>query len=284
MYSPPPVVRRSEMAGTPARVRHTGRNRKRYDVALAIPGAEVRLPSLPALHFSWRILSFLMVLSLAAGLYMLYSLPEFRISTIQVKGLDRIKQSDVETVLALSGESIFIANPVQIRQDLQMAFPEMSSITVTVGLPAIVNIGVIERKPVLTWNQDGHEYWVDSQGVAFPPRGEVADLVAVAGKLPSSAAPDGKSPVQVMEPSLVKAILAISAQAPKKAQLIYDGEHGLGWEDAHGWKVYFGMHVDDIDMKLQVYKTLVKQLNKEEIKPVFVSVEYVHAPYYRVER
>ena len=64
---------------------------------------------------------------------------------------------------------------------------------------------------------------------------------------------------------------------------MYTAGHGLGWKDPRGWEVYFGMNLKDMEMKLRVYKTLVKRLGKEKIQPQLISVEYVHAPYYRLE-
>jgi hypothetical protein len=40
----------------------------------------------------------------------------------------------------------------------------------------------------------------------------------------------------------------------------------------------------DIDLKLHVYKTLVKRLKKEQVRPELISVEFVNAPFYRLER
>jgi hypothetical protein len=37
-------------------------------------------------------------------------------------------------------------------------------------------------------------------------------------------------------------------------------------------------------MKLQVYKEIVRRLKKDDVRPEFISVEYVHAPYYRLDR
>jgi hypothetical protein len=37
-------------------------------------------------------------------------------------------------------------------------------------------------------------------------------------------------------------------------------------------------------MKMAVYQALVDQLKSEGIQPALISVEYVHAPYYRMER
>jgi hypothetical protein len=39
-----------------------------------------------------------------------------------------------------------------------------------------------------------------------------------------------------------------------------------------------------IEMKLNVYEAIVKRLRKEGAHPSMISVENVHAPYYRVER
>jgi hypothetical protein len=82
---------------------------------------------------------------------------------------------------------------------------------------------------------------------------------------------------------MVSAILSMSAQAPAGTPLIYDALHGLGWKDAAGWEVYFG-DIRDIEMKLRVYQALVKRLQGEGLQPALISVEYVHSPYYRLER
>jgi hypothetical protein len=89
-----------------------------------------------------------------------------------------------------------------------------------------------------------------------------------------------------LDPQWVSAILAVGAQAPRRARLIYDGERGLGWEDRQGRQVFFGtsgVDPETLDLKLKIYLALLQRLAKQEIRPVLVSVEYVHAPYYRVE-
>jgi hypothetical protein len=57
----------------------------------------------------------------------------------------------------------------------------------------------------------------------------------------------------------------------------------MGWKDGRGWDVYFG-EPQDMDMKLVVYQATVRRLESEGIQPVLISVEQVHAPYYRMER
>jgi hypothetical protein len=167
----------------------------------------------------------------------------------------------------------------------------MTAITVEVGLPANVIVSVNERIPVLAWLKDEGEVWVDAEGVTFPPRGDAGPIQRVEGDLPVVApqeiAEDGITPGPRLDPQLVASILTVGAQAPKKANLVYDPEHGLGWEDKRGWQVYFGTTGIDpatMGMKLNLYATLVKRLAKRENKPVLISVEYVHAPFYRTER
>jgi cell division protein FtsQ len=83
---------------------------------------------------------------------------------------------------------------------------------------------------------------------------------------------------------LVSSILALGAKMPADTTLVYDSEHGLGWNDPNGWEVFFGDEDKDMEMKVIVYQALVERLQSEGIQPVMISVEYVHAPYYRVQR
>jgi hypothetical protein len=216
----------------------------------------------------------------------------FQVQAVEVHGLQRLSQADVNTVLNVIGEQVFVVHPSETRQDLEVAFPEMKAITVEVGLPANVIVSVNERLPVLAWLREGGEVWVDAEGVSFPPRGEAGPLATIEGDLPAVQLPQEDSPGLVVSsprltPELVSAILAVSVQAPKKAHIVYDPEHGLGWEDKRGWQVFFGTTGLDpatMEMKLKVYDALVKRLAKRENRPVLISVEYVHAPFYRMER
>lgn len=283
--TPPPVVMRREIPTRPTTESKHTRARRRFDVALPIPGAEMSLPRLPALHLSWRWLSGLMVMALVAALYFLWTMPMFRVPEPQVTGLQRVTLADVDTVIGLSDQPVFMVNPSGIKEDLQQAFPEMSAITVEVHLPAAVIVDVAERKPVIDWKDGDHEVWVDQQGVAFPPRGDPGKLVVVEGQIGSPVITSTvRTAIQFVDPQMVTAILDMASLTPKKAKIKYDADHGLGWSDFRGWEVYFGMDVSDMDTKLLVYQALVKQLKADGVQPAFISVEYANAPYYRMER
>jgi hypothetical protein len=163
---------------------------------------------------------------------------------------------------------------------------------------------LVEREPLIAWIQDGNEVWVDAKGVAFPPRGNPENaLVRVEGhgtppafaSTPSTndlqslpvgmpSATTSTIPDISLSPTMVSGILALGAKMPADTLLVYDSEHGLGWNDPNGWEVYFGAEDQDMEMKLSVYETLVDRLQSEGIQPELISVEYVHAPYYRMER
>jgi cell division protein FtsQ len=257
-----------------------------------MPGAEVRLPSLPVIRFGWRIVSGLLSGILAFTLYTMWNSPVYQVQTVGVEGLQRLTVGDINAVANVSGKPIFAVDPDKIRSELQAAFLELSEIFVEVGIPANVKIRVIERQPVLAWQQGDQMLWIDAAGVAFPRRGGNGPPIVINAEEspPSPSATAGidqaefTSPSRFLPPQLVTAILALSVQAPENAQLLYTRAHGLGWKDKRGWEVYLGSDLDDIEMKLFVYEAIVKRLSKEEIQPALISVEYVHAPYYRLEQ
>ena len=58
---------------------------------------------------------------------------------------------------------------------------------------------------------------------------------------------------------------------------------GLGWKDARGWDVFVGQKLEGINDKMVMYETIVRELEKQGISPTLVSVEFLHAPYYRTD-
>jgi cell division protein FtsQ len=312
----PPVMVRSSMAAHAPVARKRGKTRRRYDVALGVPGAEMRLPALPQVHVGWRLISLVMVALLGAALYHLWNSPKYQVDNVKVSGLQRISSDQVNTDLQVAGQPVFSLNPGAMREQLLKDFPEFKSVAVSVGWPNKVTVTVSERLPVLTWQQDGKSLFVDADGIAFAPRAGEKPLGPV---IQASSAPPvlltGQQPAQTnlqdqlaaitqgstggqaaqagasqpaalrpwLTPQMVTGILTLAKQAPKGTSIVYDRQHGLGWKDAGGWNDYFG-DGQDMAMKLNVYKAIVQQLKSEDITPDFISVEYVHAPYYHTQQ
>lgn len=287
---PPVLIRGVDMSSLPWQVKPRGKAkpRRRYDVALSMPGVEMRLPSLPQVAVGWRLVSFLLVAALGTLLYYLWSAPEYHVFAAQVVGLQRLSSQDVNAVMDVRGQPIFAINTAALENELQQAFPEFSSVEVEVGLPGEVYVTVEERQPILAWKQDGRTTLVDANGVSFPVRDQNMAIPAVVvdahGSPPvQSMEIEGDPLEQFLPVEMVSAILSMSAQTPSGIPLTYDPLRGLGWKDAQGWEVYFG-DTQQMDMKLRVYKAILEKLDDEDTMPALISVEHVHLPYYRLER
>ena len=306
----PPVMVRGGMGGmafgrvASSRFHKQRTPKRRIDVPLNVTGAELRLPSLPFLHLGWKAVSLLMVLMMTACLFLIWKAPVFQVNSVEAEGLQRLTVGDLNAVMGTFGKSVFTINPNLLDETLHQAFPELSKISVRINLPASIKVIVTEREPVIAWVQDDIETWVDKEGISFPPRGNPATtLVRVEGhgsqpSIPATPSPgdlqslpDGgtspatpNNPTLRLSPELVSAILSLGAKMPADTLLVYDSEHGLGWNDPNGWEVFFGAEDQDMEMKLMVYQVLVDRLQSEGIQPALISVEYVHAPYYRMER
>ena len=288
----PPILVRGEVAASASRSRSKGKKiRRRYDIALNGSGAEMRLPSLPTIAVGWRLLSGLLVVMLGFLIYTLWYSPYFTISGIEVSGLVRLTNQELNAVADVIGKSIVLVSPSDLERDLKIAFPQLAEVTVETNIPNEVIVKVVERQPVLAWQQEGQTFWIDADGTAFLPEGEGGPQITVLGTDMLSMSPPNSESLDNAEnatPSLplelVSAILAINKDVPEGVPIMYDSRHGLGWQDQRGWQVYFGHNDEDIDMKLRVYNKTWKRLKKAGIRPALINVEHVHAPYYRLER
>lgn len=313
--APPPVMARTPLSGAAqAFPRDAGRKQKRgrrlFNVSLnPAQGAEMSLPALPHISLNWRVVSCALAILLGFALYRLWTSPSYRVDAAQVTGLQRVTSNDVNTALGVTGKPVFTLDAGQLKSDLLAAFPEFYAADVQVEIPNSVLITVTERVPVLSWLQDGKSYLVDKDGMTFPVRHESATgalpVVEAAGAPPGVVLPDKPGPslqevtiskitgvplpgvpastqaTPLLTTEMVQSILLISEQAPAGAKLIYDPLHGLGWKDRRGWDVFLGDD-QEIAIKLSVYRSILDHLKGSENRPVVISVEYVHAPYYRL--
>jgi cell division protein FtsQ len=308
--SMPPVMTRGRVTGMAAlpgtRKRQQSNVRRKYYYALNTSGAEVRLPAIPQIQLGWRLLSGILSIVLLVGIWAMWSTSMFQVEKVRVVGAKRIPTADINTAAGLEGLSILEADPTQLKKDLQLAFPDLATISIQVGLPADVVVRVTERAPILAWQQGSDTKWIDQNGFAFPMRGTEPGLVTIQAEgnppgpaadpkeaLPaantSSTAATGSVKVEAqpkpfLTPEMINPILKMSKQVPEGSPVLYDPRYGLGWNDpTQGWKVYIGMDLENMDLKLSQYKAIVDDLNKRGIHPVMISVEFPHAPFYRLE-
>jgi cell division protein FtsQ len=78
--------------------------------------------------------------------------------------------------------------------------------------------------------------------------------------------------------------LRLAAYFPGGMALAYSDKHGIGWQDAGGWEVYIGKDLKDFNQKYALYQSISQQLAGQSITPAIISVEFLDAPYYRLEK
>ena len=274
----PPVLSRSEIGMNTAVLDNRSVPRRRVDVPLSSPGAEIRLPAIPTVSNKWRLVSGILAVSIFMFLTLVTKAGIFQVNGIQIQGLERFLEGEIKQAINITGSSIFFINPKNIKEDLQHTYPGLSEVDVQVSWPSQVKISLVERNPVMAWNWDGHVRWVDSNGVAFEPHDEGLNVVQINSAILPPTIKD-----RFVDPRIVKTVETLALYIPENTQMVFDAEHGLGWHDSRGWVVYFGLNNDNATQKMIVYTALVDYLEGKRITPSIINVEFIEAPYFRMD-
>jgi cell division protein FtsQ len=260
----------------------------RYDISFNLGHTAVQAPAinLPVIDFSNpRLISGGITIALAIILVLMWTASTFSVSAAEVTGNQRIGADEILSRSGIYGEPIFKAVPEQIEINLRTAFPDIKEVTVKAGFPNRIRVKLIERVPVISWYQDGAVTWIDAEGYAFIPHGEVSGLVPVTSNdSPADVFIDPEVPFyeqRFVNPDVVQAIIDLAPSVPEGMLLIYDPQYGIGWQDPRGWTVQIGQSTKDLQMKLKVYQVLVDQITAQGIQPSLVSLEFLDAPFYK---
>ena len=79
-------------------------------------------------------------------------------------------------------------------------------------------------------------------------------------------------------------VAVLAPLVPEGVAMVFDPDHGLGWQDHRGWVVYFGFNDDDAQQKMTIYQALIGYLEGKRITPRVINVEHVDSPYFRMEQ
>jgi len=252
-----------------------------------MPRTDIRSISIPRPHLGWRLLSFVLVSLLGAALYFAFESPELRVTEVQLAGNQILTQQEVNAVLNLSGQPVFLLTPSDIETRLRLNYPELASVRVEMSLPNLVSVNVTERKPFIRWEQGGGYTWIAEDGIAFRPRGEMEGLISVVAL---SAPPvegggsDPLTPAPFISTEMVQALRGLAWHVPPGTPILYDKDYGFGWNDPRGWRVHFGISASDVELKMRVYESMVDSLSQRGIRPAVINVMYPTAPYYRMSQ
>lgn len=263
------------------------------------------------IRLSWRFFSAILTLVFSACLLAAWRLAEFKVNLVEITGVERISAEEVNAVFNVSEQPIFMVIPEDITGKISHSFPELKNITTTASIPDKITINVTERIPILSWNLGNAMLWVDGEGIIIPARGKFNGLFSIeSSSFPvfSYPKPENESDPEMdkyqekhdywknprfsmtwfeyhrhIDPGLLNAIIRLKSQIPSQSTFIYDPHRGLGWNDTHGWKIFVGLDLENINEKMLAYERIVSELTSQGIHPSLVSVEYLHAPYYRMD-
>ena len=288
---PAVTVRKKKAPAKPAR-KPVQNARRRFQIALPhLPSAPPRVhtPSLsiPRPRVGWRLFSFIFAVILGAAIYFAFNRPELRVTEARLYGNIQLTQADINSVLNIAGQPIFLLTPSDLETHLRLNYPELASVRVNVSLPNIVTVTVTERQPIIRWEQGGGYTWISDDGIAFRPRGELVGLipvVALSAPPVEGGGTDPLIPTPFISTEMVRALTGLYGHVPPGTPIIYEKGYGFGWNDPRGWRVYFGTSASDVALKIRVYESMVDSLTQRGIRPAVINVMYPTAPYYRMSQ
>ena len=303
MAAKPLVVSRTSI-GAPVYQRASTRVKRRTSFAVDKIGTELIIPGLPMVKVGWRLLSGTFIFFLSFMLVTFVKAPYFIVMHPEIRGLSSYEISEFENLIKVAGSMVYEIDPSILHSKLVKSYPEIMDLSVNVVFPSQVIISGRERIPVITWRYGESAVWVDKDGYLFPARRETDATVMVnasdapplsleetllleiesgnPGDDSDTEASDGLTNKRI-DKAVFDAVLRIGKQMPDGFILAYDSRAGIGWNDPRGWYVSFGPDLDNLDEKLMVYETLLKEFIAKNIQPSYISVENLHAPYYRME-
>jgi hypothetical protein len=295
--------------GTPVINRAQTKPRRKFVIPIGNSGAEMIMPALPMIHLGWRLASGLIAVGLTFLVLLAWNTPAIQIDKPVLYGMNRIQPSDILAVVDVERLPIFAVDKDQMTKEIEDSFPELMNVRVAIVLPNSLEISADERKPVMAWQFGGQTVWIDAEGAMFPARGKIKDKILTISaddppplqmELPvqdtntdNTAAKKAKVDTALTGPDLYKhkidpsirdVLMGLSKQIPIDTTLVYNKTEGYGWKDKAGWRVFIGQSLENLNLKLTVYKGVVNELKKQDIKPALINVAHVDAPYYRLEQ
>lgn len=312
---------KSAFRNTPIYRQAGTRPRRQFYVAVdSAAGTELRLPAIPLINPGWRTISAILVILAAIAAFSLLNSTFFRVTIVEVEGLQRLNGADLQAVLRLENLSIIEIQPDQVKQTLAVSFPELADIQVEVSLPNAVKVTARERQPILAWKMGDNVRWIDAEGNVFPARGDAGPLVTIntEDEIPLAALTEDElaqvqaaataNPAAASTPvpgvaivtapglpatggiirkadlALLNASLQLVQKLPEGAEIVYDDVKGLGWNDPRDWQVFIGKDLENFEEKFALYQAITDKISADGVQGVnLISVAQLNAPYYRAE-
>ena len=201
-----------------------------------------------------------------AALFVVFDTDWFYVYSLNINGVKYLTSDDVQKASGVMQYNIFFINAHDVERAL-VKLPEAKSVSVNTMLPNQVTVNIEERKPQVTWLRGNETYWVDSDGISFRARTNLADLPVVRD-LDQSPIKLGQG-VNANELAAFWAFRAAWADGPRSFE--WSAARGLAYTDEHGWKIYLG-NADEMAGKIAKLRVLLAQLAAQNAKIKFIDL------------
>lgn len=206
-------------------------------------------------------------------IYAIFNSSSFYVYDIQVRGNATVTSEEVYSTSDLEGLSVFWVDPAAVARRVE-TLPNVRLAHVKVRLPARVIVTVEERTPVILWKTGEADWWVDAEGVIFPPHADLSDTLTI---IDTDAEP--VSPGEALDPSIMETAQSLRRLLPELPVMNYSRATGVSFTTGEGWPVYLG-DGRDMDAKLTILVNLRKDLMARGVTPEFIDVRFVERPFY----
>lgn len=224
---------------------------------------------------NWRYMSGLLVATLSLIAVMMLRSDIFVVKGIAVSGTTYLDTREIFRYTGIADHHVLEIDPEAVRQSLE-EIPTIAEAEITLGWPPdMIRIRIVERQPVLVWDQNSVEAWIDIHGrVLTAPPEDRPDLLRVVTR-------GIEEPISVNDQiaqEIVDGARQLKELVPGESRLRYDPFLGLGFRDTRGWEAWFGSG-RDMPVKILVYRRMVDDLLGRDITPSVVNVSNPDRPY-----
>ncbi len=110
---------------------------RRFNIAFGLPDIRYHQPAIKMSRSrgSWRFASFLLTCLFGTAIYFMWTLAYFHVPAATILGNNRLSKEDIESVLGVTGESIFLVQAEEVATRLRLNYPELASAEANVYLP-----------------------------------------------------------------------------------------------------------------------------------------------------
>lgn len=205
---------------------------------------------------------------------------------VHFAGQTYLEETELYESSGLHGFSAFWLDPEEIHLNLQ-EHPYVTDNSVTVQLPAQIDVQVQQIQPIALWMAAEQEkYWLLEDGTALPIRGPIDhDLMQIID-LKQEAKDVERLDHLAIDSDVLYSSFVLRQHLPKVTNLRYNKQHGLHFympdklsQEAKIAVVWGDGH--NLEKKLENFTAIRKSVDNGEISPVFIDLRSLTRPYFR---